>query len=234
LAPDVVINAAAWTNVDGAESNPAGAYAANTLGPKYLAEGCAACGAALVQVSTNEVFPGSRVSFIASTTSRGQQHLCAQQAGRGKRRAQMLDRLYIVRLAWLFGPGGTTSRQDLAAAADRLGALRVVDDEFGNPTYAPDVAAAMVQLVESGRYGIYHLVNEGWCSRYELGVRRAGGQRRGHVPVTPSPTRSGCAPRHAAAARRAGQPGGGRLGIACALGRGRRRLLPLMRRSLEN
>ncbi len=96
---------------------------------------------------------------------------------------QMLDRLYIVRIAWLFGPGGNNFPTKIAAAADRNGALRVVDDEHSNPTYAPDVAEAMVQLVESGRFGIYHLVNDGWCSRYELAKAVLAASGRGHIPL---------------------------------------------------
>jgi dTDP-4-dehydrorhamnose reductase len=186
LKPDVVINAAAWTNVDGAEANPDAAYTANTLAPKYLAEGCARCGAALLQVSTNEVFGGRMGAFYreydpldggASTYARTK--LAAERAV-----TQLLDRLYIVRIAWLFGPGGNNFPTKIAAAADRNGALRVVNDEFSNPTYAPDAAAAMVQLVESGRYGSYHLVNDGWCSRYDLAgaVLQASGRR--HIPLT--------------------------------------------------
>jgi dTDP-4-dehydrorhamnose reductase len=185
LAPAVVINAAAWTNVDGAEANPEAAYAANTLAPKYLAEGCARCGAAMLQVSTNEVFAGSPGIFYreydplgggASTYARSK--LAAERAV-----TQMLDRLYIVRIAWLFGPGGNNFPTKIAAAADRNGALRVVDDEYSNPTYAPDVAEAMVQLVESGRYGIYHLVNDGWCSRYELAKAVLAASGRAHIPL---------------------------------------------------
>jgi dTDP-4-dehydrorhamnose reductase len=186
LAPDVVINAAAWTHVDGAEHDPDGAYAANMLGPKHLAEGCAACGAALVQISTNEVFPGAPGVFYREydqPQARGayaRSKLAGEMAVR-----QMLDRLYIVRIAWLFGPDGDNFPSKIIAAADRRGALRVVDDEFGNPTYAPDTAAAMAALADTGRYGIYHLVNEGWCSRYQLSCAVLAASGRAHVPVTP-------------------------------------------------
>jgi dTDP-4-dehydrorhamnose reductase len=185
LSPEVVINAAAWTNVDGAEANPEAAYAANTLAPKYLAEGCARCGAAMLQVSTNEVFAGLPGVFYreydplsggASTYARSK--LAAERAV-----TQMLDRLYIVRIAWLFGPGGNNFPTKIAAAADRVGSLRVVNDEHSNPTYAPDVAEAMVQLVESGRYGLYHLVNDGWCSRYELAQAVLAASGRGHATL---------------------------------------------------
>lgn len=186
LAPDVVINAAAWTNVDSAERNPDAAYAVNALGPKYLAEGCARCGAALVQVSTNEVFPGQPGVFYREydRTTAGSTYARSKLAGEIAV-AQMLQRLYIVRVAWLFAPGGVNFPAKINEAANRLGALRVVSDEFGNPTYAPDAAAAIVQLIESGRYGIYHLVNDGWCSRHQFAQQVLMHSGRGHIEVTP-------------------------------------------------
>jgi dTDP-4-dehydrorhamnose reductase len=185
LQPDVVINAAAWTNVDGAEANPDAAYAANTLAPKYLAEGCARCGAALLQVSTNEVFAGLPGVFYREydPLSGGASAYARSKVAAERAVTQMLDRLYIVRIAWLFGPGGNNFPTKIAAAADRNGALRVVNDEVSNPTYAPDAAAAMVQLVESGRYGIYHLVNEGYGSRYDLAQVVLNASGRGHIPL---------------------------------------------------
>lgn len=190
LAPDVVINAAAWTNVDGAETDPDGAYAANMLGPKYLAEGCAACHAALVQVSTNEVFAGEPGRYYREYDQPSARSVYARSKLAGERAARhMLDRLYIVRVAWLFGPGGDNFPAKIVRAADRHGALRVVNDEFGNPTYAPDVAAALVALVDNGHYGLYHLINEGYTSRYDLARHVLACAGRGHVPVTPIPAR---------------------------------------------
>jgi dTDP-4-dehydrorhamnose reductase len=173
--------------VDGAEANPQAAYAANTLAPKYLAEGCARCGAALLQVSTNEVFGGKAGLFYREydPTDGGGSTYARSKLAAERAVTQVLDRLYIVRIAWLFGPGGNNFPTKIAAAADRNGSLRVVDDECSNPTYAPDVAEAMVQLVESGRYGIYHLVNDGWCSRYDLARAVLAASGRGDVPITP-------------------------------------------------
>lgn len=186
LAPDVVINAAAWTNVDGAEADPQAAYAANTLAPKYLAEGCARCGAAMVQVSTNEVFAGQPGVFYREydPTNGGGSTYARSKLAAERAATQMLNRLYIVRIAWLFGPGGNNFPSKIVAAADRTGSLRVVDDECSNPTYAPDLAAALVELVNSKRYGIYHLVNDGWCSRYDLACAVLAASGRGHVPIT--------------------------------------------------
>jgi dTDP-4-dehydrorhamnose reductase len=186
LAPDVVINAAAWTNVDAAESNPDAAYAVNALGPKYLAEGCARCGAALVQVSTNEVFPGHPGNFYREYDRTAASSFYSRSKLAGEIAVtQMLSRLYIVRVAWLFGPGGVNFPAKIVEAATRLGSLRVVSDEFGNPTYAPDAAHAIVALVESGRFGIYHLVNEGWCSRHQFAQRVLEASGRGHIELTP-------------------------------------------------
>lgn len=188
LRPDVVINAAAWTDVDGAEANPTSAYAANALGPKYLAEGCRRCGAALVQISTNEVFAGTPGQLYYEYDQPAPNSVYARSKAAGEQAArQVLDRLYLVRVAWLFGPGGNNFPSKIIAAADKRGALNVVDDEVGNPTYAPDVAAALLALLATERYGIYHLVNEGSASRFGLAQAVLQATGRGHIPLTPIP-----------------------------------------------
>jgi dTDP-4-dehydrorhamnose reductase len=186
LAPDVVINAAAWTNVDGAEAQPDAAYAANALGPKYLALGCQRCGAALVQVSSNEVFPGLPGQYYREYDPPAPKGVYARSKLAGELATrQVLDRLYLVRTAWLFGPGGNNFPSKITAAADKHGQLRVVADEVGNPTYAPDVAAAIAQLVTTEQYGIYHLVNDGHASRFAFAQATLQANGRGHVGLTP-------------------------------------------------
>jgi dTDP-4-dehydrorhamnose reductase len=189
LRPDTVINAAAWTDVDGAEALPDAAYAANALGPMYLAEGCARCGARLLHVSTNEVFAGRPGRFYREydLPYPGSVYARSKLAGESAARS-MLDNLIIARVAWLFGRGGNSFPMKITAAADKYGALRVVDDEFGNPTYAVDAADAMIQLIQQEQRGIFHLVNGGYASRYEFA--RAVLQRNGrsHVQLTPIPS----------------------------------------------
>jgi dTDP-4-dehydrorhamnose reductase len=90
-----------------------------------------------------------------------------------------------VRVAWLFGPGGVNFVTKILAAAQRGGALRVSVDEFGNPSYAPDVAATIVRLAAAGRYGIYHLTNSGFCSRHEFAVEILRLAGRADLPVAP-------------------------------------------------
>ena len=186
LRPDLVINAAAWTNVDGAEANPDAAYAANALGPLYLAQGCNRCGAALVQISTNEVFAGMMGRFYREDDDPHPASIYARSKLAGEMGIHhLLDRLYIVRVSWLFGPQGNNFPAKILAAADKHGALRVVRDEFGNPTYAPDAARAIWQLAQTGHFGIYHLINEGYASRFQLAQAVLHACNRDHIPIAP-------------------------------------------------
>lgn len=186
VAPDVLINAAAWTDVDGAEDAPDDAFAVNALGPNYLAEGCARCGATLVQVSTNEVFAGDENCFYREYEELAPGSVYARSKAAGERAASaVLDRLFIVRVAWLYGQGSANFPAKISSAADRHGALRVVNDEYGNPTYTPDVAKAIAHLLDGQRYGIYHLVNQGRASRYEWALELMRLTGRAGLPVTP-------------------------------------------------
>jgi dTDP-4-dehydrorhamnose reductase len=184
--PDLLINCAAWTNVDGAEKEPDTAFATNCLGAQNLATACARIGATMVQVSTNEVFAGKPGRFYYEYDQPAPESVYARSKAAGEVAAtRVLDRLYVVRVAWLFGPGGNNFPSKMVAAADRNGALRVVDEEIGNPTYAPDVATAILRLVETERYGIYHLVNQGHTSRFGLAQAVLEATGRVHVSLAP-------------------------------------------------
>ena len=185
LQPDVVINCAAWTDVDGAEAHPDEAYAANALGPKYLAQGCAACGALLVHISTNEVFPGLPGVHYREYDCRQPAGVYARSKHAGEEAIHHChNRWIIARVAWLFSPYGSNFPSKILAAADKQSSLRLVQNEFGNPTYAPDAAAAIVQLIEQERLGIYHIVNEGCASRFELAQQLLTRSGRNHVALT--------------------------------------------------
>ncbi|MDQ3248942.1 MAG: NAD(P)-dependent oxidoreductase, partial [Chloroflexota bacterium] len=139
-----------------------------------------------VQISTNEVFAGEPGRFYREydLPAPGNVYARSKLAGESAAR-QMLDQLYIVRVAWLFGPGGNHFPDKITAAADKLGTLRVVADEIGNPTYAPDAAAALVALIATGRYGTYHLINNGQASRFEFAQAILAANGRSHIPLTP-------------------------------------------------
>jgi dTDP-4-dehydrorhamnose reductase len=181
--PDVVIHVAAYTHVDGCARDPDRAFRVNAMGTQNVALACESCSATLLYVSTNEVFAGDRQEPYLEYDTPQPINPYGYSKWVGERYVeQICRRFYIVRISWLFG-GPRSFVTKILSLSEEHAELRVVDDEFGAPTYAPDLAVAIGQLIRTGHYGIYHLVNEGWCSRYEFAgeILRLGG--RGNVPV---------------------------------------------------
>ena len=189
-APEVVVHAAAWTDVDGCAREPGRAMRRNALAVAELAEACAAAGTDLVLISTNEVFDGRRTDgrgyAPADRPAPGNPYGASKLAGESAAQAAFLRRggvlasaagapaagpqLAIVRTAWLFGPPGNDFPGKILTAAERARAagepLRVVGDEVGSPTYAPDLADAIAELLAGGTHaGLHHVVNGGVVSR---------------------------------------------------------------------
>ncbi len=165
--PDLIIHCAAYTDVDGSARDPAFAFRVNALGTQNVALTCQEIGCDLAHISTNEVFSGRRPD--------GYEEWMAPDPinpyGRSKAAAEffvktILQRYYIVRTAWLYGPGGRNFIHAILKRAQETGEIRVVTDEIGNPTYVKDLAGAISELVTTKQYGIYHFVNEGACSRW--------------------------------------------------------------------
>jgi dTDP-4-dehydrorhamnose reductase len=171
-APDVVVNAAAWTDVDGCARDPERAMQVNGIAAGRLAEAAARLGALSVQVSTNEVFDGSAGSpYREEDATRPINAYAASKLAGERAVAEANASHLIVRTAWIFGPGGTNFPSRIVAAAvgarGRGEALRVVSDEVGNPTWAPDLARGIVQVVTAGLRGILHLAGEPPASRFD-------------------------------------------------------------------
>ncbi len=184
--PNLVVHAAAFTNVDACEADPDTAFRVNVLGTQNVATGAGWAGAPMLYVSTNEVFDGSAREPYHEWDPTSPISVYARSKAAGEQIVRdLVPHFYIVRLAWLFGPGGVNFVTKILVGAEKHGALRVASDEFGNPTYAPDVAKAIAQVAESGRFGIYHLTNEGFCSRHAFAVEIMRLAGREDVPVTP-------------------------------------------------
>jgi dTDP-4-dehydrorhamnose reductase len=182
--PDLVIHGAAMTNVDGCEREPDTAYRVNTLGTQNVAIACGQCGAAMVHISTNDVFDGKLGRPYYEWDAPSPRSVYAQSKAAAEFCVRtLLDRFYIVRTSWLYAKGGENFVTKIIRAADRLGQLRVVTDEVATPTYAPDLAEAIAQLIRTGHFGIYHFANSGSCSRYEWAKRLLELSGRGEVPV---------------------------------------------------
>ena len=167
--PDVVINAAAMTDVDGCARNPDAAFRVNALGTQRVALTCQRTNAVMLYISTNEVFPGDSPTPYRETDEPRAINPYGASKLAGERYVQMLlNRFYIVRTAWLYSPTNPNNfPAKIAAAARNKNTLAVVDDELGNPTYADDLAHAIASLLETSHFGIYHLVGQGVASRYD-------------------------------------------------------------------
>jgi len=174
------------TDVDGAAREPDLAYRVNTLGTRNVAAASEAIGAALLAISTNEVFDGTKngpyleFDHANPINPYARSKLAAEQFVR-----DLTTRFYIVRTAWLYGLGGNNFVRKIIARADSDGRLRVVTDEVSSPTYTEDLVTAMEQLIPTGAYGIYHFTNHGACSRYEFARKILELSGRAHIPVEP-------------------------------------------------
>ena len=167
LRPTLVINAAAFTNVDGCEDQQELAFAVNGEGPGYLAAACHEVGATLVHYSTDYVFDGSQESYRESDLPNpinvyGASKLRGEQAIM----AEMED-YHIVRTSWLFGHNGPNFVETMLRLSDEMETVRVVNDQFGKPTYTAHLAAKTLEIAKR-ESGMYHITNEGVCSWYEF------------------------------------------------------------------
>ncbi len=182
--PQVVIHAAAMTNVDGCERDPELAFRVNVLGTQHMALACQRAGAALVHISTNDVFDGKLGRPYYEWDRPAPQSVYARSKAAAEFYVRsLLQRFYIVRTAWLYAQGGENFVTKIIAAADRFGTLKVVTDEVSAPTYAPDLAQAIAQLIVTDHFGFYHFTNSGFCSRYDWACRILALSGRGDVPV---------------------------------------------------
>jgi dTDP-4-dehydrorhamnose reductase len=187
--PELVIHSAAMTNVDACEEDPELAFRVNTLGTQNIALACGQCGAAMVHLSTNDIFDGKLGRPYREWDTPSPQSVYAHsKAGAEFYVRTLLQRFYIVRTAWLYARGGNNFVTKIIAAADKLGALRVVTDEVSAPTYAPDLAQAIAQLIHTGHFGIFHFTNSGICSRYDWACKILELSGRGQVPIEPITT----------------------------------------------
>jgi len=167
--PDMVINSAAYTDVDGCESNPDLAYSVNGEGVKNLALACRQVDCPLVHISTDYVFNGVNDRPWVEDDEIGPISVYGKSKLKGEEYIQeILDKYFIVRTAWLYGINGRNFPKTMLELAQNHSQITVVYDEVGTPTYTPDLAYGISQLIESENYGIYHLTNSGNCSWCEF------------------------------------------------------------------
>jgi len=186
---DVVVNAAAYTKVDDAESHEDAAYAVNATGAGNLAVAAAAAGAKLVQVSTDYVFDGSATEPYAESTPVAPVSAYGRTKAAGERLALEAHPggTYIVRTAWLYGQHGPNFAKTMLTLAGKLDTVAVVTDQVGQPTWTLDLAKQIVALVDADApAGIYHGTASGQGSWFEFAGSVFAGAGFERARVTPT------------------------------------------------
>lgn len=167
--PDVILNLAAFTDVDGCEDDPELAHRVNGEGPGIVAGLCHRCGVKLVHFSTDYIFDGEKGSpYVEEDLPNPQSvHDMSKLAGERNVLARHPSSL-IIRAQWLYGKGGESFITKVARIAKDNGAAKVVDDQRGAPTYALDLAEPLRVLIKRDGSGIYHVANSGACTWFEF------------------------------------------------------------------
>lgn len=191
VKPDAVIHCAAWTAVDAAEEsgNIAKVFAVNEGGTRNLAAACKRTGAKLLYLSTDYVFDGqggapwgADETRFAPLNEYGKSKLAGENAVR-----ELLQTYFIVRIAWVFGKNGNNFVKTMLRLSETHDTLRVVCDQVGTPTYTPDLARLLVDMIETDKYGVYHATNEGgYISWYDFAsaIMQEAGKLTKIIPVT--------------------------------------------------
>lgn len=193
--PDVVIHAAALTDVDGCETRPDEALRVNAIGTRNVAAGAHTAGAVLVYLSTDYVFDGTKGAPYIEFDEPRPLSIYGQSKLAGERLVSSLTtRFYIVRSSWLYGHGGANfvttilrlAETQSSASGGSGGEIKVVHDQRGSPTATDDLAQVISGLILTEAYGLYHAAGEGSCSRYELAceILRIAGSPARVLPAT--------------------------------------------------
>ena len=169
FGPDLLINAAAYTDVEGAEDDFARAFLANETGARNIAELAAYHQIPVLYFSTDYVFDGTKSEPYAPGDPMAPLGVYGKTKAAGEHATIVANpRHFILRTAWLYGPGGNNFVEKVLRAAATRPELKVVEDEIGSPTHTLDLAEAALALAKTQAYGTYHAVNTGACSRFEF------------------------------------------------------------------
>lgn len=169
INPDIVLHSAAYTNVDGCEADPEIAYRVNAISTQNVALACQEADIPVLYFSTDFVFDGQKSSSYIEwdrpdpLSVYGASKYAGEQFVTG-----LLRKYYIVRIAWLYGANGKNFVKTIIQLAEERDKLQVVDDQVGSPTFTVDVANGITELINTGNYGIYHMVNKGKASWFNF------------------------------------------------------------------
>lgn len=186
-APDAVIHCAAYTAVDAAEENEDACRKVNADGPRNIAKVCRELDIKMIYISTDYVFDGQGEHIWEPEDERAPRSVYGQTKYEGELAVQeILDKYFIVRIAWAFGINGKNFVRTMLKLAETHDTITVVNDQYGSPTYTYDLARLLVDMVQTEKYGVYHATNEGFCSWYDFAcaIFKEAGVKVNVVPVT--------------------------------------------------
>jgi len=167
--PDVLVHAAAFTDVDGSESNPDLAYKVNAIGTRNVAVACKEADCAMVYICTDYVFDGTNTKPYREYDQTKPLGVYGKTKHVGEVYVRdILDKFYVVRTAWLYGYHGPNFVSTMLNLAENNPVINVVNDQFGSPTYTVDLANAIARIIKRPAYGIYHFTNNEQCSWYDF------------------------------------------------------------------
>jgi len=189
--PDAVIHCAAWTAVDAAEEpeNRAKVFAVNADGTRNIAEVCKEIDCKMMYISTDYVFNGQGTEpWKADSTDYAPLNVYGESKLQGELAVkETLDKYFIVRTAWVFGNNGNNFVKTMLNISKKYDKIKVVNDQIGTPTYTPDLARLLIDMIETDKYGVYHATNEGgYISWYDFAceIFRQAGYDTEVIPVT--------------------------------------------------
>lgn len=185
-APDAVIHCSAYTAVDRAEEEDDLCHQVNVEGTKYIAEACAELDCKMIYISTDFVFSGEGERPWETDDEAGPINVYGKTKYEGELEVKSrLNKWFIVRISWVFGYNGNNFVKTMLRLGKENGAVKVVADQIGSPTYTRDAAVLLADLVQTEKYGVYHASNEGFCSWYEFAKEIFQAAGMDEVSVTP-------------------------------------------------
>lgn len=166
--PDIVINCAAYTNVNKAETESRLCNLINVIGTNNIVNACKITGSKLVYLSTEYVFDGKKQSPYVPNDETNPLNVYGYTKMLGENIVKDLEEHYIIRTSWLYDNYGNGFPQKIINLANSHKEITVVNDQIGSPTYVKDLAKGITKIISTNNYGIYHLTNKGYCSFYDL------------------------------------------------------------------
>jgi dTDP-4-dehydrorhamnose reductase/dTDP-4-dehydrorhamnose 3,5-epimerase len=193
--PDVVVHCAAYTDVDKAEEDKEKCYAVNVEGTRNIAEVCKGIDAKMVYISTDYVFDGEgqEPHLEDKDTDSVNYYGYSKEQGENAVR-ELIEKHFIIRTSWIYGKNGNNFVKTMVKLAQSRDELNVINDQIGAPTYTPDLAALICDMLKTIKYGTYHGVNEDYCSWYDFAIKifkKAGIEMKVNpIPTSEYPTKA--------------------------------------------